>query len=166
MALNVFSTSMTIENLSRHDMLAWVNDALQLTYTKIEQMCSGKRSLDLLVLLRPSVGRSSPSCRPKGTFELVCLRSRYCLLPVHGHAVPRMHLDEESQAQCKVGTRVHLQFQGLTVVVQENGRRQGKGTLNWPVKMSNLASHNLMSFTLLSLILLQNKSIDELFGIL
>lgn len=41
MAVNVYSTSVTIENLSRHDMLAWVNDSLQLTYTKIEQLCSG-----------------------------------------------------------------------------------------------------------------------------
>lgn len=40
--MNVYSTSMNIENLSRHDMLAWVNDSLQLTYTKIEQLCSGK----------------------------------------------------------------------------------------------------------------------------
>lgn len=44
MALNVFSTSLTVENLSRHDMLAWVNESLQLTYTKIEQMCSGKHA--------------------------------------------------------------------------------------------------------------------------
>ena len=40
--MNVHSTSMTIENMSRHDMLAWVNDSLQLTYTKIEQLGSGK----------------------------------------------------------------------------------------------------------------------------
>lgn len=42
--MNVYSTSMTADNLSRHDMLAWVNDSLQLTYTKIEQLCSGKRT--------------------------------------------------------------------------------------------------------------------------
>lgn len=42
MAVNVYSTSMNVDNLSRHDMLAWVNDSLQLTYTKIEQLCSGK----------------------------------------------------------------------------------------------------------------------------
>jgi len=39
--VNVYSTSVTIENLSRHDMLAWVNDSMQLTYTKIEQLSSG-----------------------------------------------------------------------------------------------------------------------------
>ncbi|NXF41689.1 MARE3 protein, partial [Nyctibius bracteatus] len=43
MAVNVYSTSVTSENLSRHDMLAWVNDSLQLSYTKIEQLCSGGR---------------------------------------------------------------------------------------------------------------------------
>lgn len=43
MAVNVYSTSVTSENLSRHDMLAWVNDSLHLNYTKIEQLCSGAR---------------------------------------------------------------------------------------------------------------------------
>lgn len=42
MAVNVYSTSVTSENLSRHDMLAWVNDSLHLNYTKIEQLCSGR----------------------------------------------------------------------------------------------------------------------------
>ena len=29
MAVNVYATSGTTENLSRHDMLAWVNDCVQ-----------------------------------------------------------------------------------------------------------------------------------------
>lgn len=41
MAVNVHSTSCTTDNLSRHDMLQWINDSLQLKYTKIEQLCSG-----------------------------------------------------------------------------------------------------------------------------
>ena len=41
MAVNVYSTSVTTDNLSRHDMLAWVNDCLATSYTKIEEMCSG-----------------------------------------------------------------------------------------------------------------------------
>ncbi|CAG12944.1 unnamed protein product [Tetraodon nigroviridis] len=53
MALNVFSTSMTVENLSRHDMLAWVNDSLQLSYTKIEQMCSGAAYCQFMDMLFP-----------------------------------------------------------------------------------------------------------------
>ncbi|XP_057679573.1 microtubule-associated protein RP/EB family member 3-like isoform X1 [Corythoichthys intestinalis] len=53
MAVNVHSTSMTIENLSRHDMLAWVNDALQLTYTKIEQLGSGAAYCQFMDMLFP-----------------------------------------------------------------------------------------------------------------
>uniref|UniRef100_A0A8C9YMY7 Microtubule-associated protein, RP/EB family, member 3b n=1 Tax=Sander lucioperca TaxID=283035 RepID=A0A8C9YMY7_SANLU len=53
MAVNVYSTSMTIENLSRHDMLAWVNDSLQLPYTKIEQLCSGGAYCQLMDMLFP-----------------------------------------------------------------------------------------------------------------
>uniref|UniRef100_A0A3B3Q6I9 Microtubule-associated protein RP/EB family member 3 n=1 Tax=Paramormyrops kingsleyae TaxID=1676925 RepID=A0A3B3Q6I9_9TELE len=53
MAVNVYSTSVTIENLSRHDMLAWVNDSLQLTYTKIEQLCSGAAYCQFMDMLFP-----------------------------------------------------------------------------------------------------------------
>lgn len=41
MCVNVYATSCTTENLSRHDMLAWVNDCLKTHYTKIEELCSG-----------------------------------------------------------------------------------------------------------------------------
>ena len=42
MAVNVYSTNVTTENLSRHDMLSWVNDCLQAQFTKIEELCTGK----------------------------------------------------------------------------------------------------------------------------
>lgn len=45
MAVNVYSTSVTSDNLSRHDMLAWINESLQLNLTKIEQLCSGKKEV-------------------------------------------------------------------------------------------------------------------------
>ena len=41
MAVNVFNTASTSENLSRHEMLEWVNNSLQGNFTKIEQLCSG-----------------------------------------------------------------------------------------------------------------------------
>lgn len=47
MAVNVYATSVSIDNLSRHDMLAWVNDSLHLTYTKIEQLCSGEAKVSI-----------------------------------------------------------------------------------------------------------------------
>ncbi|XP_069461638.1 microtubule-associated protein RP/EB family member 3 isoform X1 [Ambystoma mexicanum] len=53
MAVNVYSTSVTIENLSRHDMLAWVNDSLQLNYTKVEQLCSGAAYCQFMDMLFP-----------------------------------------------------------------------------------------------------------------
>lgn len=42
MAVNVYSTSITQETMSRHDITAWVNDLLSLNYTKVEQLSSGK----------------------------------------------------------------------------------------------------------------------------
>ena len=42
MAVNVYSTNVTTENLSRHDMLAWVNDCLQAQFNKIEELCTGE----------------------------------------------------------------------------------------------------------------------------
>lgn len=42
MAVNVYSTNVTTENLSRHDMLSWVNDCLSAQFNKIEELCTGK----------------------------------------------------------------------------------------------------------------------------
>jgi len=41
MAVNVYTTGATAENLSRHDLLLWINDSLVTNYSKIEHMCSG-----------------------------------------------------------------------------------------------------------------------------
>ncbi len=41
-AVNVFNTASTAENLSRHDLLQWINQTLELKYVKVEEMCSGK----------------------------------------------------------------------------------------------------------------------------
>lgn len=49
MAVNVYSTSITQETMSRHDITAWVNDILCLNYTKVEQLSSGEdRTGDVL----------------------------------------------------------------------------------------------------------------------
>ena len=52
MAVNVFATSATTENLSRHDMLAWINETLDCHLKKIEELCSGKH---ILIVLLPSM---------------------------------------------------------------------------------------------------------------
>lgn len=53
MATNVYSTSATQDNLSRHDILAWVNDSLQTSYSKIEELCSGAAYCQFMDLLFP-----------------------------------------------------------------------------------------------------------------
>ncbi|XP_019355885.1 microtubule-associated protein RP/EB family member 1 isoform X2 [Alligator mississippiensis] len=53
MAVNVYSTSVTSDNLSRHDMLAWINESLQLALTKIEQLCSGAAYCQFMDMLFP-----------------------------------------------------------------------------------------------------------------
>lgn len=53
MAVNVYSTSVTSDNLSRHDMLAWINESLQVNLTKIEMLSSGAvycQFMDMLFL--------------------------------------------------------------------------------------------------------------------
>lgn len=51
MAVNVYATSATTENLSRHEMMAWVNDCLQSNYTKIEQLHKGDAYSQIMDLL-------------------------------------------------------------------------------------------------------------------
>uniref|UniRef100_A0A8C5UME3 Microtubule-associated protein RP/EB family member 1 n=1 Tax=Microcebus murinus TaxID=30608 RepID=A0A8C5UME3_MICMU len=49
MAVNVHST----DNLSRHDMLGWINESLQLHLTKIEQLCSQAAYCQFMDMLFP-----------------------------------------------------------------------------------------------------------------
>lgn len=41
----MYSTNVTSDNLSRHDMLLWVNDCLNAQFGKIEELCTGKPNL-------------------------------------------------------------------------------------------------------------------------
>ncbi|CAL8101523.1 unnamed protein product [Orchesella dallaii] len=53
MAVNVFSTNVTTDNLSRHDMLAWVNGCLEANLTKIEELCTGAAYCQFMDMLFP-----------------------------------------------------------------------------------------------------------------
>lgn len=53
MAVNVYSTNVTTENLSRHDVLAWVNDCLQSHFSKIEELCTGAAYCQYMDMLFP-----------------------------------------------------------------------------------------------------------------
>ena len=51
--MNVYATSSSTENLSRHDMLAWVNDSLNTRYVKIEEFCTGAIYCQFMDMLFP-----------------------------------------------------------------------------------------------------------------
>lgn len=53
MAVNVFNTSVVCQNLSRQDMLAWVNGSLQSQIGKIEEMGTGAAYCQLMDILFP-----------------------------------------------------------------------------------------------------------------
>lgn len=53
MAVNVYSTNVTSENLSRHDMLAWVNECLHSSFGKIEELCTGAAYCQFMDMLFP-----------------------------------------------------------------------------------------------------------------
>ncbi|XP_075165332.1 microtubule-associated protein RP/EB family member 1 isoform X1 [Haematobia irritans] len=53
MAVNVYSTNVTTENLSRHDMLLWVNDCLKAQFSKIEELCTGAAYCQFMDMLFP-----------------------------------------------------------------------------------------------------------------
>nr|CAD2178272.1 unnamed protein product [Meloidogyne enterolobii] len=52
--VNVYSTSVTSENVSRFELLAWVNNSLQSNLTKIEEMATGAAYCQLTDLLFPT----------------------------------------------------------------------------------------------------------------
>lgn len=54
MAVNVYSTNVTTENLSRFDMLAWVNDCLEAHFGKIEELCTGAAYCQFMDMLFPN----------------------------------------------------------------------------------------------------------------
>lgn len=53
MAVNVFSTNVTTENMSRKEMLAWVNRSLLSEFKKIEELCTGAAYCQMMDLLFP-----------------------------------------------------------------------------------------------------------------
>lgn len=52
-AVNVYHTSVTTDNLSRNDILQWINTALEANYTKIEDLCSGSAYCQFMEMMFP-----------------------------------------------------------------------------------------------------------------
>jgi len=53
MAVNVYSTNVTSDNLSRHDMINWINSSLNASFSKIEELCSGAAYCQFMDMLFP-----------------------------------------------------------------------------------------------------------------
>ncbi|KAL5963081.1 Microtubule-associated protein RP/EB family member 3 [Taenia solium] len=54
-ATNVYSTNQTADNLSRHDILNWINTCLECNFAKIEELCTGAAYCQLMDMLFPGV---------------------------------------------------------------------------------------------------------------
>lgn len=53
MAVNVYSTSVCSENLSRHDLLNWINETLHTNMIKVEELCTGSAYCQFMDMLFP-----------------------------------------------------------------------------------------------------------------
>jgi len=53
MAVIVYATTATSENLSRHEMLSWVNGSLDASFVKIEELCTGAAYCQFMDMLFP-----------------------------------------------------------------------------------------------------------------
>jgi len=53
MAVNVYATNVTSENLSRHEMLSWVNGSLDASFVKIEELSTGAAYCQFMDMLFP-----------------------------------------------------------------------------------------------------------------
>ena len=72
--VNVFNTSVTTLNLSRHELLSWVNCCLDSDLTRIEQLCSGAAYCQLMDILFPG------KCREISSIDMVIqLQSSGCI---------------------------------------------------------------------------------------
>ncbi|CAG0900225.1 unnamed protein product [Cyprideis torosa] len=54
MAVNVYATNVTQDNLSRHDYLRWVNESLQTDLKKVEELCTGAAYCQFMDMLFPN----------------------------------------------------------------------------------------------------------------
>jgi len=54
-AVNVYHTSVTTDNLSRNDILQWINTALEANFTKIEDLCTGAAYCQFMEMMFPGV---------------------------------------------------------------------------------------------------------------
>ena len=94
-AVNVHATSVNTTNISRQDLVDWVNDTLGFTYQKVENFCTGKLTAVTLLMAAAAL---SMACAKHGQAHLAYCIHRSSLLPVYGHALwPRHNPNEEGE---------------------------------------------------------------------
>lgn len=72
MATNVYTTAGNTAKLSRSELLKWINDTLDLNYTKIEQTASGAVACQMMDVLFPgSVPMKRVKCNAKLEHEFI-----------------------------------------------------------------------------------------------
>lgn len=94
-----FSPSFTLFTMtaSRTDLLAWLNDLLQINYTKVEQCGSGGAYCQVLDSVYGAQS-SLPACDCELTFHMLLVFLRRCT-------------DESSQNECEARIRIYCKFQ-------------------------------------------------------
>lgn len=73
MAVNVYATNVTSDNLSRHDMLQWVNGSLESSFTKVEELCTGAAYCQFMDMLFPGTNSKLQACMHDKNWPLSCL---------------------------------------------------------------------------------------------
>lgn len=53
-AVNVYATNGTVDNPSRHEMVAWVNKLLEAKFTKVEELCTGAAYCQFMDMMFPN----------------------------------------------------------------------------------------------------------------
>ena len=118
-AVNVYSTSVTTDNLSRHDMLAWINDCLASKYTKIEEMCTGSAYCQFMDMLFPG-----KYLILKHLFSNFCIIFKFLMYHPDTHCFIiwlyfRINTIEKGEIQNEFGTWVYPKFQDFTSSLQK-----------------------------------------------
>jgi len=108
-AINVTSTSANMDKLSRSEFVGFINDTLELDYTKVEQMCSGAAYCQMIHMLWPE---KLPMKKVK--FESQKLEHVYIAnWKVLQEAFKRLHIEKDVPIQRLVKGRFQDNFEFL-----------------------------------------------------
>ena len=108
---------------SRSELLAWLNELLQINYTRVEQCGTGAAYCQIL----DSVYRMFPSQK-----RLLPPASVLCMMPTCVCACSGC-ADAARQNECETRVRVYSEFQSDAKCLQGEADRQGASTTSLPL---------------------------------